>query len=59
MATTAAIFVNTLRVNSCLMSLDSIDAKPSAVFNATLPTKPSQTTMSVVALKMSFPSTLP
>jgi hypothetical protein len=41
------------------MKLDSIDARPSAVFSATLPTKPSQTTMSVVPLKMSLPSTLP
>ena len=36
-----------------------IEASPSLVFNATLPTKPSHTTMSVVPLKMSFPSTLP
>ena len=34
-------------------------ARPSAVFSATLPTKPSQTTRSVVPLKMSLPSTLP
>ena len=36
-----------------------IVARPSLLLSATLPTKPSQTTMSVVPLKMSLPSTLP
>ena len=39
--------------------LDSIEARPSAVFSATLPVKPSVTTTSTVPLAMSSPSTKP
>ncbi|MNR32240.1 hypothetical protein D3C85_1498050 [compost metagenome] len=48
-----------LRLNSCLSPLLIIEATPSLVLSATLPTKPSQTTISTVPLKMSLPSTLP
>ncbi len=51
--------VSRSRLNSWRSKPVSMAAAPSAVFRATLPTKPSQTTMSVVPLKMSLPSTLP
>ncbi len=46
-------------MNSSRMKPLSIRASPSDVFSTTLPTKPSQTTTSVVPSKMSLPSTLP
>ncbi|MDT4870369.1 hypothetical protein FQZ97_1054450 [compost metagenome] len=55
----AASFVNQLRENSSLMKPASMVATPSLALRATLPTKPSHTTISVVPLKMSFPSTFP
>jgi hypothetical protein len=48
-----------LRVNSSFRKPPISEATPSLVFSATLPTKPSHTTISVVPLKMSLPSTLP
>ena len=58
-ATKAASIDHGLRLNSSRMKPAIICARPSEAFNATLPTKPSQTTTSTVPLKMSLPSTLP
>ena len=59
MASAASSLVNQERVNSSLIRLPIILASPSELLSATLPTKPSHTTISVVPLKMSLPSTLP
>ena len=58
-AATAASFVNRLRENSKRRKSTIMVARPSLALSATLPTKPSHTTMSALPLKISLPSTLP
>ena len=59
MAHKAMSLVNQERLNSVRIMPVIIFASPSLAFKTILPTKPSQTTISTVPLKISLPSTFP
>ena len=60
----AASLVKGLRENSCLTNFESMEARPSEVFSATLPVKPSVTTTSTkpspfTSITLVFSASLP